>query len=135
QAGQSADANGNFRFEKMCPGIYTVKAQSIGYHEIEFQLEVSGTTNYIIVLQESTTELAEIVIQHHNPSHTANSSNFVQLGEKQLAEAAGKSLGEALKALPGVNTLQTGPGIFKPVIHGVHSQRILMLNHGIRQEG
>ena len=34
-----------------------------------------------------------------------------------------------------MNSIQTGPGIFKPVIHGVHSQRVLILNHGIRQEG
>ncbi|MFZ6013989.1 MAG: TonB-dependent receptor, partial [Bacteroidota bacterium] len=55
--------------------------------------------------------------------------------ERRIAESAGKSFGESLKEIPGVNTIQTGPGIFKPVIHGVHSQRILILNHGLRQEG
>jgi iron complex outermembrane recepter protein len=52
-----------------------------------------------------------------------------------LAESAGKPLGESLKEITGVNSIQSGPGIFKPVIHGVHSQRVLILNHGIRQEG
>lgn len=135
QAGQATDAYGNFNFEKLCPGVYTVRAQSLGYHTVEFQLTVHGTTSHIIVLQEETTELSEVVVQHHAPSHTENSNNYVQLNEKKLAESAGKTLGAALKELPGVSTLQTGPGIFKPVIHGVHSQRVLILIHGIRQEG
>src|SRR3546814_6402924 len=31
--------------------------------------------------------------------------------------------------------LKTGATIAKPVIHGLHSNRILILNNGIRQEG
>ena len=30
---------------------------------------------------------------------------------------------------------KTGPSIFKPMIHGLHSNRVLILNNGIRQEG
>ena len=61
--------------------------------------------------------------------------NYSSLSGKQLEETQGKSLGESLKEMTGVNSIQTGPAIFKPVIHGVHSQRILILNNGIRQEG
>ena len=67
--------------------------------------------------------------------NTEHAQNVSKLTEKQLSESAGKSLGESLKEIPGVNSIQTGPGIFKPVIHGVHSQRVLILNHGVRQEG
>jgi iron complex outermembrane receptor protein len=86
-------------------------------------------------LKELVTELHEVVFQHHDDTHTEHATNFVQMNERQLAESAGKSLGESLKGISGVNTIQSGPGIFKPVIHGVHSQRILILNHGLRQEG
>ena len=44
------------------------------------------------------------------------------------------TLRESLKELPRVSSIQSEPSIFKPVIHGVHSQRILILNNGIRQE-
>jgi iron complex outermembrane receptor protein len=37
--------------------------------------------------------------------------------------------------LAGVTTLQTGSSISKPVIHGLHSNRILIMNNGVRQEG
>ena len=57
------------------------------------------------------------------------------LGGKALQEIRGLSLGESLKSIAGVNSLQTGPSISKPVIHGVYSNRILILNNGVRQEG
>jgi iron complex outermembrane recepter protein len=57
------------------------------------------------------------------------------LGGKKLEEIRGLSLGESLKNIAGVNSLQTGPSISKPVIHGVYSNRILILNNGVRQEG
>lgn len=57
------------------------------------------------------------------------------LGGKALEEIRGLSLGESLKGIAGVSSLQTGPSISKPVIHGVYSNRILIMNNGVRQEG
>lgn len=57
------------------------------------------------------------------------------LGGEQLFQAGGQTLGEALKSVPGLNSIQTGPSISKPVIHGLHSNRVLILNNGVRQEG
>jgi iron complex outermembrane receptor protein len=44
-------------------------------------------------------------------------------------------LGESLLKVPGVSVLQTGTSIYKPVINGLHSSRILIINNGIRHEG
>jgi iron complex outermembrane receptor protein len=57
------------------------------------------------------------------------------LGGKALEAIRGLSLGESLKGIAGVNSLQTGPSISKPIIHGLYSNRILILNNGVRQEG
>lgn len=135
QIGQASDTTGHFRFPNLCSGKYRVKVQYLGYRDVEFSLSVNGEVTRVIRLQELATDLNEVVIEHHDDSHTEHATNFVQIDEKQLAESAGKSLGESLKEVPGVNTIQSGPGIFKPVIHGVHSQRVLILNHGLRQEG
>jgi iron complex outermembrane receptor protein len=135
QDGQESDSLGHFRFTNICSGRYRVKVQYLGYRDEEFTINIDRDISRTIQLSELVTELHEVVIQHHDAAHTENSANFVELNEKQLAESAGKSLGESLKEVPGVSSIQTGPGIFKPVIHGVHSQRVLILNHGIRQEG
>jgi iron complex outermembrane receptor protein len=52
-----------------------------------------------------------------------------------LEQTRGLSLGESLKGITGVNSLQMGPSISKPVIHGVYSNRVLIMNNGVRQEG
>lgn len=133
--GQSTDVEGRYAFNNICTGTYRVKVQYVGYKEISVRLHISGAVTRTFTLEEDVTELNEVVIQHHDAANTEHAINFTELNERQLAETAGKTLGETLKEVPGVTSLQTGPGIFKPVIHGVHSQRLLILNHGIRQEG
>lgn len=134
--GQVVDLSGNFKFENLCPGNYKVRVQYLGYQDEEFDLQINDKVNRVVVLKEDVKELSEVVVNaHHDAAHTEYANNFTQLSEKQLEEVAGKSLGESLKEVAGVSSIQTGPGIFKPVIHGVHSQRVLILNYGIRQEG
>lgn len=58
-----------------------------------------------------------------------------RLTSTQLDQASGGSLADALQNIPGVNVLKTGATISKPVIHGLHSNRILILNNGVRLEG
>lgn len=135
QVGQTTDSFGKFKFVGLCEGKYRVRVQYLGYQDAEFNLSLREDIDRVIRLKELVTELKEVVIQHHDEAHTEHATNFVQLDERMLAESAGKSLGESLKGVAGVNTIQSGPGVFKPVIHGVHSQRILILNHGLRQEG
>jgi iron complex outermembrane receptor protein len=134
ETGVVTDTTGAFSFHDLCPQEYTVKVQYLGLETLNFKIEIQGSVRRIIHLKEGTHTLAEVVIEDQM-LHTEHANNVVRLGAKELAESAGKTLGESLKEVPGVNSIQTGPGIFKPVIHGVHSQRVLILNHGIRQEG
>ena len=57
------------------------------------------------------------------------------LTSKQLESSKGSTFGEVLKAIAGVNVLKTGSTISKPVIHGLHSNRLLIINNGIKLEG
>jgi iron complex outermembrane recepter protein len=132
--GGVSDASGNFRFDGLCNGVYHVTVQYLGYTTSEFDIAVEGSVKKIVQLKEDIQQLREVIVEDKT-LNTDHAHNMVTLNAKQLAETAGKSLGESLKEIPGVNSIQTGPGIFKPVIHGVHSQRVLILNHGIRQEG
>ena len=66
---------------------------------------------------------------------TKNTQPIAEISGKQMQETRGLSLGDALKRLPGITTLNTGNSIAKPMIHGLHSNRILILNNGIRLEG
>lgn len=128
------DASGTFSLNGLCSGDYTLFVSFVGYerHESTLQIPTAGTIT--IVLKPVSTLLEGVVIEGEQRSQTASQTVAV-LDEGMLDELHGKPLGESLKEIPGVNALQTGPSIFKPVIDGLHSQRILILNNGIRQEG
>ena len=77
--------------------------------------------------------LGEVVVEAQKG--ISNTGFKKELSGKELEETKGLSLAEALNKINGVTMLQTGSTISKPVIHGLHSNRILTINNGVRQEG
>lgn len=129
----TSDLQGLARIKSLCTGNYTLTIRYVGFAPQTHTIQVPGVL-LRVALEESRELLAEVVVQEHAP--TINPSQTVAtLGPKELSQTLGKPLGEMLRSVAGVSTIQSGPAIFKPVIHGVHSQRILILNNGVRQEG
>ncbi|MEO7992129.1 MAG: TonB-dependent receptor [Chryseolinea sp.] len=126
--------DGLFKIKNLCKRKYRIEVKYVGYEDKILFLKIEKSIEIEVVLTESNQMLEEVVIadqyQHVEQNQTAS-----VLSGTALEETKGMSLGESLKELSGVSSIQTGPSIFKPVIHGVHSQRILILNNGIRQEG
>lgn len=132
--GSVTDENGSFEFTKLCEGKYQLEVRFLGYKTKSSSIRINTNKIWNVQLESDSTSLSEVVVIEKHFSLGATST-YSSLSGKALQETMGKSLGESLRELPGVNTIQTGPAIFKPVIHGVHSQRVLILNNGIRQEG
>ncbi len=132
--GKVTDRDGIYVFSEVCEGDYALEIKFLGYQTqvVKLNLKKSETIQSILITEDRL--LSEVVIADHlDPIGKA--SNYGALSGKSLEEVRGKSLGESLLSITGVNTIQSGPAVFKPVIHGVHSQRILILNNGVRQEG
>lgn len=132
--GVVTDENGKFSIEGICAGRHELRIQSIGFETVIVTVDVGKQNRVDVSLSEEVHQLNEIEIQSEI-QQAEHAHSYTTLHEQQLSKAAGKPLGEMLKQITGVSAIQAGPGIFKPVIHGVHSQRVLILNHGIRQEG
>lgn len=79
--------------------------------------------------------LLEGVEIHGHREAVITTGTVSSLTGRSLDESRGESLGKMLKRIAGVTTYSTGSSISKPVIHGLHSNRIMILNNGIRQEG
>jgi iron complex outermembrane receptor protein len=129
-----SNTNGEFKIENLCTGTYNVQVSFVGYKTSVLRLELKADVNKVFNLEEQITNLDEVLVMD-KAEEVQHVQNYATLTEKELAATAGKTLGESLREISGVNTIQAGPGILKPVIHGVHSTRVLILNHGIRQEG
>lgn len=132
--GATTEVDGSFLLDKLCAGEHILEIRFVGYAPFFLRVLAGEKKPYVVQLTPETKNLQEVVVEE-KLEQVERTANYAILEGSNLDKTAGKSLGESLKALPGVNTIQSGPGIFKPVIHGVHSQRVLILNHGIRQEG
>lgn len=129
-----AEDDGHYHFTNLCPGKYTIQVSFIGYKSREISIDLKKNIETDIRLTAEVQALAGVNITgtriQNKPLQVSS-----RLSEKDLELSRGESLGEALKRIPGLNSIQTGPSISKPVIHGLHSNRVLIYNAGVRQEG
>lgn len=125
---------GEFVFKDLCPGSYQFRIQHVGCRDTVFTIELNRSRRITVKLPHSLNALhdVEIVGKHEDTKAT---QTIHTLETKDLDRSRGQNLGEQLKQLSGVTTLNTGPTIAKPMINGMQGYRILILNNGIRQEG
>ncbi len=128
-----SDSKGHFSIQKICPGSYTLVCEISGFKKEEFHIQINQNEIHHFELLENQQELQEVFVQAHHSEHTAQLNSV--LNEEEKNRKSGLNLGEMLKGISGVQSLQTGSSISKPVIHGLHSSRVLILNQGVRQEG
>ena len=126
--------NGSFLFTKICGGQYSITVSHINCETINLIVDIKNDTAINFVLPHHANYLKEVVVNSEKRKDL-NTVAKSEMKAKELFQQAGQSLGETLKSLPGLNSIQTGPTLSKPVIHGMHSNRLLILNNGIRQEG
>lgn len=127
--------DGSFSFSQLCAGSYELTFRFLGYKTLTQTFNLSrGVGSFRVLMEPDIKDLSEVVVEAEKVEEIA-SLKRAELSAEALRRNSGESLGQALTDITGVNILQTGPTIAKPVIHGLHSNRILILNNGIRQEG
>jgi iron complex outermembrane receptor protein len=135
-AGVVTDSAGNFRMTGLCAGKYRVVVSYEGFRTIDsvFYIRRDKVLNFLLF--STSQELGSITITGEVIKRDQITTAIKTiLSGAELEATRGLSLGESLKNIAGVNSLQTGPSISKPVIHGVYSNRVLIMNNGVRQEG
>jgi iron complex outermembrane recepter protein len=132
--GTAANAEGYYLFENICPGKYTLICTHVGYFTQEMVIDLKENTSYDFFLKENEVELHGFTLEEHNDKVEIGQSSYTMEGV-HLDKNRGATLGETMKRVTGMYTLNTGNSISKPVLHGMHSKRLLILNNGIRQEG
>lgn len=135
RTGAVSDQNGNFVMRDLCPGTYTVTVKYLGHKEIRQTVNLTGnSTAQTFRMAEESLALGSVEVHGHKEAVQTTTAVSSLYGEAMLM-SRGESLGESLKRVAGVTTFSTGNTISKPVIHGMHSNRIMILNNGIRLEG
>jgi iron complex outermembrane receptor protein len=127
------DANGNFSFNGLCKGNYTVEVTHVHCNPFSEKVNLQKNQHLDIHLPHAKNTLDEVVVE--SKKELIVTSVKKELSGRLLQQNRAFGLAEALGKLSGVTILQTGSTISKPVIHGMHGSRILTINNGVRQEG
>lgn len=132
--GALADRKGAFVISGLCPGSYVVLVSNYGYKNGSYPLQLKDSVYMELVLAPDITSLDSVIIKVVK-EETENTQPVSVITGRELDRLRGLSLGEVVRTLPGVSAIQTGPSIFKPVIQGMYSNRVLIMNNGVRLEG
>ena len=131
--GAQADSAGHFTIAGLCPGTYRLRAVHIGCEPVERMVKLEASMEVRIRLEHHALELHEAEIVRSRPDEHVGQAHE-QLDKEAMERGSGRTLGEMIAVIPGVTTLNSGPTISKPMIHGLTGNRVLVLNQGVRQE-
>lgn len=127
--GTSTDENGHFEIKNVCPGEIDIEVSHVSYKKLSHHHDLRHGSP-IIYLAPLEIELEGIVLEEKKDRTQvkAGSEKVASIGVSGLGTNAGK----LTEQISGVSTYRTGPNIFKPMVHGLHSNRVLIINNGVR---
>jgi len=128
----STDINGKFKFHNLCNRTITLTVSHIGCETKEKQITINGDTFDTINLEHHSEELDEVTIKGKSVTKKTTTAQETVLKQEIIETYSGASLGDALKEVSGVSSINTGNTIVKPVINGLHSSRVVIMTNGVR---
>ncbi|NNF28822.1 MAG: TonB-dependent receptor, partial [Gemmatimonadetes bacterium] len=115
----------------------TLSIDLIGYRTAQWRVAVSDEALVFPMVREAV-DVGGIEVEAEAAQRRAELSTPVsttRMSEEEVTRERGQTLGATLRDVEGVAVIQYGPSIAKPVVRGLHSQRIVVSNGGVRQEG
>lgn len=132
--GAVCDGNGQFIIADLCEKTaYTIHIQHVQCTHFTQVVRLSENAEMTFTLKHDHV-LNEVIVVEKAVAPKAMQAETGVL-KADLAATMGMSLGETVRRLPGVSSLNTGMTISKPVIQGLHSNRIAIVSNGVTIEG
>lgn len=132
---QSTGIDGQFVFQDLSAGRYEITVRYIGYQTTRRSVVIRGSKpsrfNIRLPLEETLLELITVTEEHAKQESSLAADH---LSARVLSENRQGTFAEAIEQLPGINAINVGVGIAKPVIRGLSSNRIIVNQQGIKQE-
>lgn len=122
--------DGEFEFNNLCEGKLTIEIKHIACETKRIVFTLTKDTFKAISLEHHLEELNEIIVNSETKTEKTSIENSLE--KEVVFTYTDKSLGDALNTISGVSSLNTGNSIVKPMIHGLHSSRLLIVNNNVR---
>ena len=127
-----SDFDGKFKIENLCLGTLTLTISHANCETKTISFEIDSDTSKVILIEHHIEELKEVSVTAQIDKRETKTAQETVLKQNTLKKYSALSLGDALKEVPGVSSINTGNSIVKPMINGMHSSRLLMLNNNVR---
>lgn len=127
---QNSDDNGNFRFNSVKRGNYTLTATHPDCDAFSEQIKVDKDLDIVLNLEHHISDIETVTI--HGAHKNTNTLIIKTLDKKDIERNSTENLGNILSGISGVGALKTGNNITKPIIHGLYGSRIAVINNGVK---
>ena len=125
--------DGSFIFRNIPNGTAKVYITYVGYKAIDTLITVNGNSMFTFKMKQKKEQLEEVVVKHKD-NYYNHSVLEQKIREKTIEKYSSQSLGNVLKEVSGISILKSGNTIVKPVINGLHSNRVPIFNHNVKLE-
>ena len=127
--------DGVYSISNLCLNTsYSIKVLHSSCTPKTFSLKILGDSVRDFKLEHHLEELNEIILEGKAYENKTNTVLEKNINQETLEQFSAGTLGDALNSLSGVSSLNKGNGIVKPIINGLHSSRIIMINNGVRMQ-
>ena len=127
------DGNGNFTTNISKPGKQKLFIAYLGYFPVDTTLVIIENMTINFKMKLKVSDLSNIII-NQKVEQDKTGSNSRKIKQATIEKYGSQSLGDALKEVAGVSTLKAGHNVVKPIINGLHSSRVPIINNNVRLE-
>ncbi|MCU0376100.1 MAG: TonB-dependent receptor [Chitinophagaceae bacterium] len=124
-------ADGKIQIRDLCKGKIDLAVSHTGCQTQYLSLQLKANTVTEVYMHHVKVELGEVSVLGLRKNELQVKQ---ELKGQQLFATRGQNLAQSLTAINGVRMLATGGSIAKPVINGLHSNRLLIATNGVKIE-
>lgn len=136
KTGATTNSEGKFQINNVPGGNYTIRISYVGHTTEYLNIVVPSAqaNNIESYLNESAISLSEVVVTGNpfriNPKEI--SQPLLSLEHKELSIRSGTTIAQMINYQPGIAVQSNGVATGRPVIRGLGSNRVLILEDGLR---
>ncbi len=108
-----------------------ITVSHIGFKTMTKSVVVTSDSVLDFKLSVDVSDLKQVIVTSDGKSDVQIKN---ELKTKTIESYSNAALGDLVREIAGVSSLKTGSAIVKPVINGLHSSRVLVINNNVRLE-
>lgn len=124
---------GEFTLKDLCLQVYSLVVSHISCETQTIEIDTRKKQFVRLQLEHHLEELNEVQVKGKVDKATLTGQETI-IKSAKIEEFSSGSLADITTSIAGVSSLNTGNNIVKPVIHGLHSSRVITVQNGVRMQ-